>query len=153
VTPDGIIVYLWGPFSGRRHDAELYRVSALLETLEEHFNDEEGPYPVYADSAFPISPHLQKPIPGAHLAPEEALFNTIMSTVRVSIEWSFRGVTGRFQALNWKQNQKILEIPVAQWYLVASLFANLHTCLKRGNQVSDLFGMQPPSVHDYLRTY
>jgi hypothetical protein len=75
-----------------------------------------------------------------------------MAQMRVSIEWSFRGVTNRFQALNWKQNQKILEIPVAQWYLVGTLFTNLHTCL-HGNQVSDLFAVIPPTVNEYLRRY
>jgi hypothetical protein len=141
---------MWGPFTGRRHDAELYRVSELLASLEEHFNTTNNdPYAVYADLAFPLSPHLQKPIGGAVLDDLELEFNTLMSSLRISIEWSFEKVTNLFKALNFVVVQRSLEIPVAKWYQVATLLSNCHTCLY-SSQTSDYFDVTPPSLEEYL---
>ncbi len=139
---------MWGAHPGRRHDADLYRTSNLLSVLRAHFHDNDGPYSFYADLAFPVSEDLAKPFRNPS-TPGQRIYNEVLGDLRVSIEWSFRGVTNRFQALNFRQNQKILELPVAKWYLVGTLFTNLHTCL-HGNQVSDKFGVRPPDIETYL---
>ena len=36
VTPDGVIVSLYGPVEGARHDAYMYQISGLGQLMQEH---------------------------------------------------------------------------------------------------------------------
>jgi hypothetical protein len=36
-TPDGLIIHLYGPVEGRRHDLTLYRASGMDHLLEEQY--------------------------------------------------------------------------------------------------------------------
>ncbi|KAG0132764.1 hypothetical protein HOY82DRAFT_483587, partial [Tuber indicum] len=40
--------------------------------------------------------------------------------------------------------------PVAAYSMIAVLHTNCHTCLCGGNQTSEKFGIDPPSVKEYL---
>ena len=47
VTPDGIVVDLFGPELGARHDVHLFNESGVLLTLAQHMTSPSGdPYPV-----------------------------------------------------------------------------------------------------------
>ncbi|CAN0467460.1 unnamed protein product, partial [Laminaria digitata] len=49
-----------------------------------------------------------------------------------------------------KPQQKYLLSPVAVQYRVATLLYNIHSCLNGTNQISQFFGVSPPSLKEYL---
>jgi hypothetical protein len=49
-----------------------------MDYLEEHANDDDGPFYLYGDSAYTISTHLIKPYTG-YLTEEQELFKSKMS--------------------------------------------------------------------------
>ena len=58
MTPAGIVVHLFGPYEGRRHDSSMLDASGILPQLETHMNRPEhlggGPYSLYGDPAYPF---------------------------------------------------------------------------------------------------
>ena len=92
VCPDGMIVNLYGPFKGRRHDSFMLARSGIIDQLE-HFSF--GPHGeifcIYGVPAYPLIAHLQTPFRGSNLTPLQISWNKEMSSARVSIEWVFGG--------------------------------------------------------------
>ena len=70
--------------------------------------------------------------------------------VRVSVEWGFNKLISIFAFLDYKKNQKLYLQPVGKYYKVAALLINCHTCLY-GSETTSYFGLQPPSLQEYLR--
>ena len=70
-TPFGILVHLFGPVEGSRHDAAMLRMSGLLPDLQHHLPaggaNPHDVYALYGDSAYPLCKHLQAPFAGANL--------------------------------------------------------------------------------------
>lgn len=60
-TLDGLIVALWGPKVGRRHDLMLMRRSAWEGFLEEILNINDDQYYDYCDSAYILRPYMMVP--------------------------------------------------------------------------------------------
>jgi hypothetical protein len=50
VTPDGLITNLYGPESGRRHDAYLLQASGVLPNMQQNMNVNGQPLCLYGDS-------------------------------------------------------------------------------------------------------
>ena len=152
-TPDGIICSLHGPYEGRRHDAGLFARSGLLDQLREHLPlpGNGQPYALYGDAAYPLSLHMQKGYSGANLTAAQQLLNTRMSSVRQAAEWSFGNVMQYFPYLDLKQQQKVELQPVGLHYKVAALLFNCLTCVKRGNETSRHFNLDPPGLEEYLQ--
>ena len=76
-------------------------------------------------------------------------FNAEMSNVRTSVEWLFGDIINYFKFLDFKKNLKIGLSSVGKMYLVCALLRNALTCLY-GNQTSQYFGLDPPSLQDYF---
>lgn len=149
-APNGMIANLFGPIEGKRHDSGMLRESRLLEDLEQSMTKPDGSvYCLYGDPAYPLRPQLIAPFRGAVLPDDQARFNKRMSSVRVTVEWAFGKILSNFAFVDYKKNQKLYLQPVGQYYDVAALFTNCHTCLY-GSEVGDFFGLQPPSLHEYL---
>ena len=100
VTPDGIIIHMSGPWTGRYHDARMLRESDLVELLERHCSADDGPYVIYGDPAYPTQAHIRGPYRGAQLTAEQDSFNTAMSSVRQSVEWCFGDIILLFLPLD-----------------------------------------------------
>ena len=150
-APDGIVLSMYGPVEGRRHDSTLLAMSGLLETLE-LIPDMKG-YLLYGDPAYGCRENLSS-FPNAAHGSHEAEFNSAMSSVRESVEWSFHIIKGLWSFLNWSIKQKVREAPIGKVWLVATLLTNCHTCLQpSGNQISMYFGCNPPSVEEYLNGF
>ena len=77
------------------------------------------------------------------------MFNNKMSSLRISVEWSFGKVATLFAFGNYRQNVKVRLQPAGAYYLVATIFTNCHTCLY-GSQTNDFFGSSPPQLEEYL---
>ena len=150
-TPNGMIANLYGPMEGKRHDAGMLRESGLMDQLEQYMTMADGTiYSLYGDPAYPLRPHLLAPYRGGVITAEQALFNKRMSAVRVTVEWAFGKILANFAFVDYKKNQKLYLQPVGKYYSVATLLTNCHTCLY-GSAVSEFFGLQPPTVMEYLR--
>ena len=146
VAPNGVIVDLFGPIEGRRHDAALLNESNLLERMDiETLHN----YAVYGDPAYPLRPNLIVPFRAGALTPEQLDFNGTMSRVRESVEWAFGNILRLFAFLDFKKNLKLYLQPVGKMYIVGVLLTNCHCCLY-GNQISQFFGLEPPVLEDYL---
>ena len=88
-APNGLIVNMFGPVEGRRHDAFMLGVSGLPEKLRRLQLPNGDPYVVYGDPAYGVTDNILAPFRGAFLTVEEQEFNKCMSKVRVSVEWAF----------------------------------------------------------------
>ena len=124
--------------------------SDLLNTLEIHlYAPDATPLCIYGDPAYPLRLYLQTGFKGGVLSPREQIFNSRMSAVRVSVEWSFGDIIKNFAFLDFKKNLKISLSPVGKIYIVGALLQNVHTCIYR-NIASTFYDVQPPSAETYL---
>lgn len=150
VTPNGLIVNLYGPIPGRRHDAWLLQESDILGHCEATFNDQAGnPLCLFGDSAYPIRNHLLRPYRGVNLTPQQQNFNAAMSSVRMAVEWEFGKIIKLWAFMDFPKNIKLYKSPVGKLYHVAVLLTNFHTCLY-GSQTSRHFGVEPPTLEEFL---
>lgn len=135
---------------GRKHDAGMLADSDLLTSLERYaFSPTGQPMCVYGDPAYPLRVHLQAPFRHGRLTPQMEAYNTCMSSVRTSVEWLFGEVLNEFKFLDFKKNLKIQLSSIGKQYVVSSLLTNALTCLY-GNQVSEYFELDPPSIQQYF---
>ncbi|CAB1110587.1 unnamed protein product [Ectocarpus sp. CCAP 1310/34] len=153
ITPDGLFVDLWGPVAGTRHDSFILAQSGLMEKLSMLNSPTGHPYCLYGDPAYGLSNHLVCPFSASSvgpLTPEMADFNKRMSHCRVTVEWGFKEITGKWAFVNMKPQQKFLFNPVAKQYRVATLLSNWHSCMNGGNEISQCFGVVPPTFEEYV---
>eukprot|EP00854_Cymbomonas_tetramitiformis_P004261 gene4261-5245_t len=147
-APCGLIVHLFGPIAGHRHDSFMLRESKLLEQLEEYFSDKDVVFLIYGDPAYPVSEYLITGYKGINLTADQKLLNKFMSSCREAVEWAF-GKVLQYQAyLDFKKNLKILLSPVSTHYKVGVLVTNMHTCLY-GCTSSRYFDCDPPTLEEY----
>ena len=72
-----------------------------------------------------------------------------MSNVRECVEWGFGKVSTLFAFTDFKKNLKVGLQPVDKYYSVATILTNCHTCFY-GSQTSDYFGLESPTIEEYL---
>ncbi|XP_064631647.1 uncharacterized protein LOC135489941 [Lineus longissimus] len=151
VAPNGLIVNLYGPVEGRRHDSGMLRMSNLLaELVRVNYRlIDNTPMCLYGDPAYPIRDQLLAPFRGAVVTDEQRAFNKSMSAVRECVEWQFGKIVLNFAFLDFKKNLKLYLQPVGKLYMVGALFSNCHTCLN-GSVTSTYFSVDPPALEDYL---
>ncbi|KAF7292641.1 hypothetical protein MIND_01162000 [Mycena indigotica] len=102
ITPDGIVIHIYGPVEGRRHDETVYQQSGLSALLEKHFVKPDGsPLFIYGDPAYTVAGRVLAGYKGAALSPEQIQFNTLMSRCREPVEWSFKEVVQQFPFLDF----------------------------------------------------
>ncbi|KAF7343200.1 hypothetical protein MVEN_01751200 [Mycena venus] len=155
ISPDGMIIHVFGPIEGRRHDEMCFKQSGVLQILEKHFwtpgtPETHKPLIVYGDPAYTVSTHVCTPYKGAALTEAQHLFNTRMSRIREPVEWVFKEIGDQFGFLNFTKNQKLLLQPVGLYYLVAVLLCNCHTILHH-LQISQYFRCKPPTLAEYFQ--
>ena len=64
-APNGLIVNLFGPIEGCRHDSGMLRISGLMEKLQEKITRGDGNiYLLYGNPAYPLRPQLLSPFKG-----------------------------------------------------------------------------------------
>ena len=83
---------MFGPIAGHRHDAFMLRASGLQNKLATITKQDGSPYVIYGDPAYGISRTILAPYRGSRLTPQQQAFNTAMSSVRVSVEWTFENI-------------------------------------------------------------
>ena len=90
------------------------------------------------------------PFKGAYLTVEEQLFNSKMSSVREAVEWGFGRIANLWKFLEFRPSLKVLLSNIGHYYHVAVLLTNIRTIFDQGNQVSMYFGLQPPTLSEYM---
>ncbi|KIJ33508.1 hypothetical protein M422DRAFT_264439 [Sphaerobolus stellatus SS14] len=155
VIPCGIIVNLFGPIEGQRHDMTLWKESGVAENLAMHafITDDAGvqcPYQVYGDAAYGLSPHVLIPFSGSEArTPYERAWNGIMGKNHVSVENAFAIVLMLWPFLRTWWKMKIYGSPIGQYYRVGVLLTNAVNCISP-NQIAQRFDCQPPSIEEYF---
>ncbi|KIJ40478.1 hypothetical protein M422DRAFT_101351, partial [Sphaerobolus stellatus SS14] len=150
ISPDGLVIHIYGPVDGRHHDETVYKESGLSKLLEKHFWTPEGqPLFLYGDPAYSVGPHIMSPYKGPVLTPQQQVFNNAMSRIREPVEWLFKEVTQQFAFLDFARSQKILLSPCGLYYLVAILLCNAHTILHYP-QIPQYFTCSPPTLQEYF---
>ncbi|CAN0376045.1 unnamed protein product, partial [Hapterophycus canaliculatus] len=138
---NGMIGDLSGPLPGSRHDAHALRVSNLnprLAALQE------------GDAAYPILSHIDQGFRGANLTDAQKVYNTALSSVRITVEWQFGKVVNIFPFVDFRKAMKLRLNPIGNNYIVAALLTNAHTTLY-GCETSTYFGMMPPTLEQYFQ--
>lgn len=129
----------------------MLRMSGLLDQLTNHsFNTRGDPLCIYGDPAYPLRVHLMAPYRTVNITPDQANFNSSMSTVRVGVEWVFGDITNFFTFLDFKRNLKIGLSPVGTMYSTCALLRNAYTCLYSSN-TSTFFDVTPPTIQEYFQ--
>lgn len=148
MLPNGIILNLFGSVIGRRHDGHLLARSKLIRKIEQKIDGWQNPPHLYGDSGYPLSNAIIVPFKG-NLTRRERQVNKLMSPLRVSVEWGFAKIIQLFPFVDFKKNLKIRKEKVPQFYKVATILTNCHTCLY-GSQVNHYFECDPPGLDEYL---
>ena len=155
VSPNGMIVDLFGPLLPRRGDGHMLRVSQILNRMAAFVAAAGDHYYLYGDPAYPLHRFLMLGFKGA-MSPQQQAFSTSMSSVRESVEWGYDIIVTLFPFLDKKRAMQILKLPVGKLYLVGAIMANVHNSCY-GNQILAFFqkhytgdNLEPPSAEDYL---
>ncbi|EIN08186.1 hypothetical protein PUNSTDRAFT_69324 [Punctularia strigosozonata HHB-11173 SS5] len=161
VSPDGLIVHLFGPVEGRHNDNWLLRESHLLQYCEAYARRPDVPttappgeqyMQVYGDSAYGVSHLILSPFntrSGGQLSAEQRQFNDTMGSLRVEVEHGFAEVLRYWPFLRMCWVMKIYWSPVGIWYRVGVLLTNARNCL-HPNQISRRFACPPPTLEQYF---
>ncbi|PPQ74561.1 hypothetical protein CVT24_004353 [Panaeolus cyanescens] len=96
-TPDLYIIDCGYGFTGSTHDATAWERTWIYAHHDEVFEDDEF---IWADSAYPIQTWLVAPYkqPDSNI-PQNEIFNTVLSSVRIKSENCIGFLKGRFQSL------------------------------------------------------
>ena len=103
LVPDRFIACLFSPVPAKTHDAKLLQESGLLDQLEEimpHDGDLTI-YTLYGDLAYAQSIYLIGGFCNADVGTDEALYNRIMSSVRITVEWGFGAIIKQWKFLDF----------------------------------------------------
>jgi len=76
-------------------------------------------------------------------------YNSIMSKIRVAIEWSFGSIIVRNKFISFAIGQKIQQNQLAKQYNIAVFLTNCHVCMN-GSAHMEYFDCVPPSLDAYL---
>jgi len=152
--PDGMILFTHGPTNGSHQDNWLVNDCKLNEQLK-HLNDILGdarhPFAIYGDPIFAHTAYIRKAMPRYERTLEHEIFNKAMNAARVSIEHVFGIVVSLWAYVDFSKKQNLSWTNPATAYLNAQFLTNCHNCMY-GNQVSNCFQIDPPTLHEYIHT-
>ena len=103
MVPDGFIACLFGPVPAKTHDAKLLHESELLDQLEEIMppHGDSTIYTLYGDLVYAQSMYLIGGFRNAAIGMDEALYNRIMSSMQITVEWGFSAITEQWKFLDF----------------------------------------------------
>lgn len=153
----GCVVDCEGPWTLRRNDLALLRISNINERFRELQEDlaPEDQTVTFGDSAYKVQSHIRTYLSEAEVTGERAVeyrrsFNGCSKKIRISIEWDY-GTTGSlFKCLQNLDKLKLMKSDtVKKVYIVCTLLKNFHVMLY-GCQSSNYFNLQfPPNILEH----
>ena len=155
-APDGMILYTFGPTTGRHQDNFLVNSSGLGEEMLPHLSDLLGcgrdKYAVFGDPIFRLTPYVRRGFPRFGRTDAQDMYTKIMNGARVTIEHVFGFVVQNWAFIDFKKQQKVRWTRPALQYLNAQFMTNCLNCIYP-NHVSHSFQCPPPSLHEYLHEF
>lgn len=149
----GMLEDVAGPYPGTHHDSYMADQCRLEERLASFCSYPEAggeDFLMYGDPAYAASRFIHKPFQRAGATEFERTHNTVMSTARITVEQAIGSVTEVFPAMDFTRTERMGLEAIGKKYLVAVIFRNLHTVIKGRNQISDYFGLSPPTMEEWL---
>lgn len=131
----------------------MFDTSDILDDLHEclDFEELDEIYAIYGDPAYREDQCVIKPFrTGPQMTREEKKVNEALAAKRIVVEWEFGHVAKLFSFVRHKPEQKTLLNRCGLFYLVATLMKNVHICVNGGNQTSTYFGLEPPTLEEYI---
>ena len=107
---------------------------------------------MYTDKLYGEQSHLKpayKTFAQHPLSEGRTRINTLMSRIRIGIEWDFGKVVQGFRYIDNHKGLKIKVSKVGQLYRAAVLLCNAHTCLY-SSQTGKAFDCLPPTLFEYF---
>ena len=83
-----------------------------------------------------------------NMTPLELAQNRVMSSVRETIEWSYKDMGQLFPLLNYDKVLKMRGMPVGKMFHACMILKNCINCM-RHNETSQFYHLNPPSLEDY----
>lgn len=148
-APDGMIVDLFGPLPGCRHDQVLNDRSMLNQRLAAAQLNNNIQWKGYSDKGYVEKTHQHVAHRGVHLPAQLQMENELMSPQRVGVEWAFHRVCSEFAYVDHYKVAKVQLSQVAKIYCLAALLANAYTCLYH-SQASVYWNCPPPTLGSYF---
>jgi hypothetical protein len=148
VIAHGILLHVYGCARGPRHDGGVFRDSGIghILRLVYHRLGLCG----FGDSAYAETPWMRRAVRGVRNQPPIVrAAATVLSQMRISIEWGIGNVANLWAATMWSRTARISYTRPHHMFLVASLLTNCHVCLY-GGVVNRYFGILPPPLESYL---
>ena len=146
-APDGLIISCCGPYLGKSHDLRMLSESGIQERLLPFTRQETIQYNILGDKAYRFQSQIMTPV--TLPTEQETEYNRVISSVRIAVEWGFGKVSRYFAFTTYKHDLKINLQPIAEYYKLAVLFTNCHTCFN-GSQASQYFNCGTPTINEYL---
>ena len=108
VVANDLIRNFLDPVKGKRHGSGMLADPGLLNQLQQHSFDNGGrPLYIYGDPAYPLRVHLQTGLRDANITREEELWNSKMSSVKLTMEWIFGPIVKFFKFLDFRKTLKL----------------------------------------------
>ena len=149
-TPDRLILHIYGPEQGRRHDLTLLGNSGIENILQDCSVVGNQQYSIYGDAAYVLCPWLQTAFPTLTATVAQQAYNKSMSAVREAVEWSYRDIKQMWSSQDFHRNMKVRKSPISLLYICGALLCNMKCCFGHGGQVSTYFDCQAPSIGRYF---
>lgn len=156
VLPNGLFGSCFAGVPAAGGDAALcihLRLGERLKRLFDWLPAGEFRY-VYGDAAFGSQDFVLGPYKragGVFIPPTQKKLNQWLSTRRIMVEHGFGRVKMLFKLLALRTSLISGLAPVGIYLPVFSFLYNCRTCLRGGNQISEMFCMAPPPLNQYLR--
>ena len=129
-----------------------YHQNNLMEQLHNVMPDDNsnGPiYSLYDDLAYPQSSYLLGGFRNVINGMDEANFNRLTSSIRITVEWGYFEIIEQWKFLDFCQAMRIFLSPVVQYYINAAFFCNLRICMI-GNKTRNYFDAHQMTIEEYL---
>lgn len=155
VLPNGLFGMISQGAPAAGGDASLCIQLSLEESLKDllsYLPEDEYRF-VYGDAAFGSQWGVLGPWKRSatvNLSPTQKELNQWLSTKRVMVEHGFGGVKTSFKFLYLKTSLRAGLSPIGIYMPVLAFLWNCRTCVRRGNQISKMFGLTPPELADYV---
>ncbi|KIJ52216.1 hypothetical protein M422DRAFT_157181, partial [Sphaerobolus stellatus SS14] len=155
LSPDGLVIRVFGPINGRQHDKSVFKESGLADLLENHFWTPAGE-PLYLylgttyDSAGRNTQVEAKSLQYMSLTFPHRNIDLLLHGLPEPVEWLFKEVTQQFTFIDFACSQKVLLSPCGLYYLIALLMCDAHTILHYP-QIPQYFHCHPPTLQEYFR--
>lgn len=143
----------WGPIDAFHHDAYICHLSNLIPQLTQMTDPLLGEFFLFGDAGYPLRRQLHRIAKNVAPGSPAGLYNRMFSSIRISVEWNFGGITNVWARPSLKKELKLFagsRQSAAKQVMMAFLMQNLLTCVKGQNETSKYFGCPPPTLINYL---